>query len=249
MTFQRRFSHGLFANASYTYSKFLDSQDSSGWGSSAGSQTYQSSFCVSCNYGPSNFDVRHVFTFSGGYTLPFGRGGMFLNKTTLEDLTLGGWRLSATSRENTGSPFTPVMATDQSYAQAGSQFPDLVGNPLSIVGPNNNNGSNGATQGKIHTLQNWFNKNAYASPGMAAFGNVRRNSVYGPDYSNLNLSFGKTFSVFEHYKLEVRADAQNALNHASFGGPDSAIGDNNPAQITSVTDGGRHVQLYAHFSF
>jgi hypothetical protein len=124
--FQKRASHGFEFNASYTYSKFLDSQDSSGWGSSAGSQTYQSSYCVSCNYGPSNFDVRHVLTFSGIYTLPFGRGAQFLNKSVWEDELLGGWRLAATSRENTGSPFTPVMNTSNDNALAGSQFPNKL---------------------------------------------------------------------------------------------------------------------------
>jgi hypothetical protein len=245
MVFSRRLNHGLSIDANYTYSKFLDSQDSSGWGSSAGPQTYQSSYCVPCNYGPSVFDVRHVFTIRGVYTLPFGHGGLFLNKNILEDEILGGWRLSATSRDNTGSPFTPVMASNTSYAQAGSQFPNLIGNPLSAVGPGNVN----STTGTVHTIANWFNKNAYASPGQAMFGNVRRDSVYGPSYSNLNLSFGKTFSVLERYKLEVRADSVNVLNHVSFAGPDSAIGDNQPAVITGVTDGGRHLQLYAHFAF
>lgn len=248
--FQKSLSHGLLFNVAYTYSKFLDSQDSSGWGGSAGSQTYQSSYCLRCNYGPSNFDERHVFTFSGVYTLPFGRGAQFFNHSIWEDELLGGWRLSATSRENTGAPFTPVMASSQSYAQAGSQFPNLIGNPLSLVAPNNTGDqSNGGAQSSIHTLSNWFNKFAYASPGIATFGNVHRNSLYGPDYSNLNLSFGKTFSVYQKYNLEIRADAQNALNHASFGAPDSAIDDNHPAVITYVTDGGRHIQLYARFSF
>jgi len=250
MVFQRRMKQGLELNASYTYSKFLDSQDSSGWGSSAGSQTYQSSYCLSCNYGPSNFDERHVFTFSGIYVLPFGHGGMFLNKSVWQDVLLGGWRLSATSRENTGAPFTPVMASNQSYAQAGSQFPNLIGNPKSLVGPNNTGDpNNGGQQASIHTLSNWFNKFAYASPGIATFGNVRRNSLYGPDYSDLDFSFGKTFTVVEKYKLEIRADARNALNHPSFAGPDSAIDDNHPAVISGVTNGGRHVQLYARFSF
>ena len=54
--FQKRLGHGLEFTAAYTWSKFLDSQDSSGWGSSAGSQDYQSSYCVKCNWGPSNFD-------------------------------------------------------------------------------------------------------------------------------------------------------------------------------------------------
>ncbi len=249
--FQKRVSHGFQFTAAYTWSKFLDSQDSSGWGSSAGSQPYQNAFCVNCNYGPSNFDVRNVFTFSGIYTLPFGRGAMFLNKTYAEDLILGGWRLAATSRENTGSPFTPVISNSNTNAQAGNQYPNLIGNPLSIVspGPAANNPSFGPQYPAVHTLQNWFNKFAYAAPAQYTYGNVRRNSLYGPDYSNLNVSFGKTFDIYKQYRLEIRADAQNFLNHASFAGPDAGIGDGNAAKITSVTDGGRHIQLYGKFTF
>jgi hypothetical protein len=258
--FQKRLGHGLQFTAAYTWSKFLDSQDSSGWGSSAGSQDFQSSYCVKCNWGPSNFDVRHVFTFSGVYTLPFGRGAQFLNKSYVEDLVLGGWRLAATSRENTGSPFTPTMSTSTTNAQAGNQFPDLIGNPLSAIEPAGctNNPQTGAPgcdptwggqQAHVHTIQNWFNKYAYAAPTSYTYGDVRRNSLYGPDYGNLNLSFGKTFDLYKSYRLEIRADAQNALNHASFNAPDSGIGDSKPAVITGVTDGGRHIQLYGKFTF
>jgi hypothetical protein len=249
--FQKRLGHGFQFTAAYTWSKFLDSQDSSGWGSSAGSQDYQSSYCVKCNWGPSNFDVRHVFTFSGVYTLPFGRGAQFLNKSYVEDLVLGGWRLAATSRENTGSPFTPTMSSSTTNAQAGNQYPDLIGNPLSAVTPGAaaNSPGFGPQEPSVHTIQNWFNKYAYAAPAQFTYGNVRRNSVYGADYSNLNVSFGKTFDIYKSYKLEIRADAQNFLNHASFNAPDSGIGDGKPAVISSVTDGGRHIQLYGKFTF
>jgi hypothetical protein len=208
--------------------------DSAGWGSSVGSQPYQNAYCVKCNWGPSNFDQRQVLTFSAIYTLPFGKGAQFLNNNIIADEVLGGWRLAATSRENTGSPFTPTMSTSLTYAQAGSQYPNLVGNPMGL---------------RTKSIDNWFDKGAYASPGVGVYGNVHRNSLYGPNYSNLNLSLGKTFSLFEKTALEIRADAQNALNHASFPGPDSGIGDGNPAQIRSVTDGGRHIQLYGKFTF
>lgn len=251
ITFARRTTHGLSLNAAYTYSKFLDSQDSSAGGGNGGPGTYQSSYCLRCNYGPSVFDQRHVFTGSAIYTLPFGHGGQFLNKSSLEDLVFGGWRLSATSRINTGSPFTPVMANNQSYAQSGNQFPNQIGDPRSVLAPNNTAGdpNNGGQQTTVHTIANWFNKYAFVSPGVAAFGTVHRNSLYGPDYSDVSLSFGKTFTVMEHYKLEIRADARNFLNHASFGGPDSAIDDNHPATISYVTNGGRNMQLYGRFSF
>jgi hypothetical protein len=232
-TFQKRLSHGLTADASYTWSKFLDTMDSAGWGSSVGTQVYQSSYCPKCNWGPSNFDVRQVLSFDAIYTLPFGKGAQFFNHNVIADEVIGGWRLALTSRENTGSPFTPTMNTNTSYAQAGNQFPNLIGSPMRF---------------NSRSISNWFDKGAYTAPTIATFGNVHRNSLYGPHYSNLDLSFGKTFNLYKS-KLEVRADAKNSLNHPSFGGPDSSIGNANPAWITSVTDGGRHVQLYGRFSF
>jgi hypothetical protein len=142
------------------------------------------------------------------------------------------------------------MSTDNTYSQAGNQYPNLVGNPYSLVAaPGSSCSQNGGTPSQVHTLSNWFNKCAFANPGNGVYGTAHRNSLYGPDYSNLNLSFGKTFSVSERYKLEIRADAQNALNHASFAAPDSSIEDTKAAFISGVTDGGRHIQGFVHFSF
>jgi hypothetical protein len=248
VVFQKRLSHGFEANANYVYSKFLDTMDSSGWGSSVGTQNYQNAYCPKCNWGPSNFDQRHVLSFSAIYTLPFGRGAQFLNHNAIVDEILGGWRLAATSRENTGAPFTPTMASNLSYARAGAQYPDLIGNPKIPKAQ--------------RSIDNWFNKSAFGftrgcttdskgvtTCGQGVFGNVHRNSMTGPGYTNLDLSFGKTFNIMEKARFEVRADAKNALNHASFSGPDSSIGNNNPAQIRGLTDGGRHLQLYGKFTF
>ena len=236
VVFQKRLAHGLEVNANYVWSKFLDSMDSSAWGSSQGAQDYQNAYCPKCNWGPSNFDQRHVFSAAAVYTLPFGRGAQFLNNNAIVDEVIGGWRLAATTRDNTGSPFTPTMATDNSYGAGSgeSQYPNLIGNPNGL---------------RMRTQNNWYDKNAYQSPGIGVFGNVHRNSLYGPNYYNLNMSFGKTFNLLEKCKFEVRADAQNALNHPVLGGPDSGIGNSNPANLTSVIDGGRHVQLYGKFTF
>ncbi|MGD0800290.1 MAG: carboxypeptidase-like regulatory domain-containing protein [Terracidiphilus sp.] len=250
VVFQKRLSRGFTFNANYTYSKFLDSQDSSGWGSSAGGQPYQNSYCVKCNWGPSNFDQRHQFTFSGVYTLPFGKGAQFLNNSLILDEIVGGWRLSATSRENTGAPFTPTMNNaSQTHAQAGTQYPDLIGDPWALVNPGISTGFNSSTVPSIHSLTNWFNKNAFGDPGPNTYGTYKRNGLYGPDYTNLNFSFGKTFNIYKGSKFEMRFDAQNALNHPTFAGPDSSIGDGNLAYINGLTNQGRHVQLYGKFTF
>ncbi|MHB1701158.1 MAG: carboxypeptidase-like regulatory domain-containing protein [Acidobacteriaceae bacterium] len=229
----RRLTTGLEFNFNYTWSHFLDVMDSSGWAGSAGNQGYQSSYDPSANYGASNFDIRSQFKGSAIYELPFGKGRRFLNNNAIVDAVIGGWQTTGIIVLHGGSPFTPVMANNLSYSQAGNQYPNLVGNP--------NSGA--------HTIKEWFNVAAYAAPANGTFGDVRRNSLYGPGFSDIDLSLGKTFHIRERFNFEVRADARNALNHASFSNPDPNIGPGHTAQITGVTNGGRTMQLYGRLSF
>jgi N-acetylglucosamine kinase-like BadF-type ATPase len=61
---------------------------------------------------------------------------------------------------------------------------------------------------------------------------------------------GKTFDVWkEQYKFQIRIDASNALNHANFGNPGTAIGSGGAGTITGTTNGGRKIQLGGRFSF
>ena len=52
-----------------------------------------------------------------------------------------------------------------------------------------------------------------------------RDVLYGPHFSNVDLSVSKTFPlVGERYRLQFRAEAYNAFNHPNFGFPDTNIG-------------------------
>ncbi|WP_263367904.1 carboxypeptidase regulatory-like domain-containing protein [Edaphobacter bradus] len=234
LSFEKRMSRGLNATANYTWSHFLDDQDSAGWGSSVGSTHYQRAYCVSCNYGPSNFDIRHMFNVTAIYQLPFGKNGLFLNHNSVVDAVVGGWQLSTIARVNTGTPFTPTMQSNTgSYAQAGDWYPNQVGDPHL------------ANPGRAE----WFNVSAFAQPANGTFGNIRRNSLRGPGYSIMNLSLEKSFSISEKAKLQIRADAQNFLNHASLGNPNATIGNGGAGTINGTTTGSRHIQLFARVSF
>ncbi len=229
----RRFSNGLQFNANYTWAHMLDNMDSSGWGGNAGTQDFQSSYDPSANYGSSNFDIRNAFKGYAIYDLPFGKGQRFLNSNRVLNEVAGGWRLAPTLMWTSGSPFTPVMANDTSYAQAGALYPDLVGDP--------NSGG--------HSINQWFNNAAFGTPTPGTFGNVRRNSLYGPHYLLFNGALGKTFYLREGISLEIRGEADNVINHPSFGLPNSAIGPGQVSNITSVSVGGRTMQLYGRLSF
>jgi len=75
----------------------------------------------------------------------------------------------------------------------------------------------------------------------------------------VNLSGSKIFSIRENIKLQIRADAQNAFNHPSFGVPgDASLGGSSgpgtpyttgTTTINTLTVYGRNVQLGARLSF
>jgi hypothetical protein len=243
----KRMTNGLSLSFNYVWSHMLDDWDSSGWGSHSGPQDFQISsiYDPRANYSNSNFDVRHAFKGYAVYQLPFGRGKQFLNGSRALDEAVGGWQIAGTVILQTGNPFT-VYGNQNTYAQAGTQFPDR--NPGVPLYPSN------------RSIDNWFNSNAFLQPANGTFGNVRRNSLYGPGINTFNFSALKGFTIpwREGIKIEFRADAQNVFNHPAFGTPSNtnlsgAAGDNQPytgtGPIRGLTIYGRNLQLGLRVSF
>ena len=231
-TIEKRMTSGLQFNFNYTWSKFLTDYDGCPW--NCGTDIYQNAHVADANYGPSDFDVRNMFKGRISYQLPVGKGQRFLNSDSIPAQILGGWQTAATIQWQSGNSFTPTMVNNTSYAGSGTQYPNLVGNPKS--GPHG-------------TTAEWFNVDAFAAPDPGTFGNVRRDSVYGPGLSNINFSLGKNFPIWERVAMQIRVDASNILNHPSFGLPDPEIGPGHTGQITSVTVGGRAAELVGRITF
>ena len=240
----KRMTRGVSMSFNYTWAHFLDDMDSSGWGSRAGQQNYQNAYDPSANYSNSNFDVRHAFKGYVVYELPFGRGKQFLNHSAALDEVIGGWQVSGTVVLQTGQPFT-VVGDQANYSLAGTQFPNRVpGAPLYV----SNKGIDG-----------WFNPGAFSKPADGTWGNVRRNSLYGPGMNVFNMSAAKSFGLpWEGVRIEFRADAANVFNHKSLGIPGglnlgSAAGVGEPYTsantISKVTTGARNMQLMFRVSF
>ncbi len=238
----RRLAHGVSFNFNYTWSHFLDDQDSSSWGSRAGDQNYQNAYNPAANYGPSNFDVRNALKGNIVYDLPFGRGREFLNHNWLLDEVVGGWQVSGTLVLSSGNPFT-VTTNGATYAQAGVQFANKTGVSVRPAGG--------------RSISQWYNPEAFSLPANGTFGNAGRNSVYGPGVDESNISAGKKFTIHDQVKMQIRADATNAFNHPSFGVPQQTLrsipGTNSFAgsatNITTTTVGGRTMQLGARLEF
>jgi len=238
----RRFNNGLEFNANYTWSHFLDDQDSSGWAGRGGFQNYQNAYDPAANYSNSNYDIRNMFKAYGIYNLPFGKGRLFLNNNTAIDEAVGGWQFAGTVVIQGGNPVSITTGNNNSsYNQSGAdtQYANLVGD---IKLP-------GSTKSR---LSEWYNLSALAVPAPGTYGDFVRNTVYGPGLSEVNAQLGKSFVLWPERNVQMHIEAQtfNLFNHASFGQPgNNAIGPGQSAQITGVTVGGRNLELYGKITF
>jgi hypothetical protein len=224
---QQRMSHGVSYQVNYAWSKSLDTGTGNGHGS--GVDIYQDAYHPRANYGLSDFNAANTLVGQIVYELPFGRGRQFPLHGALNQIA-GGWRVSTIFQWHGGVPFTPIVqgtiadALDGGMAASidnggATLFPNQVGDPRSS---NHSTVSLGATS--HFGLGGWFNPGAYANPAAGTFGNSRRNSLIGPGYANVDLSFGKEFPLTEKVTFEFRADAYNAFNHVNFANPDANVG-------------------------
>ncbi len=241
---KKRSSYGLTFDVNYAWSHFLDDQDSAGWGSTAGQQVWQIGNDPRSNYGNSNFDIPQALKGTAVYELPFGRGKSFMNQNVITDAVLGGWRVSGTFIYQSGTPYTVLDGGVNDYSQAGNVYANPTGSS-----PNSGTCADGAA---AHTVTCWFNPAAFETPaeqGNGAFGLGRRNTLFGPKLSDINLSLAKTWHYKERAGLTLRGDFVNVMNHPSFALPNNDMNGSNVGTISSLANGPRTIQLGARLTF
>src|SRR5579863_3337284 len=228
---RRRYANGLSFLANYTFAKSLENAPDfrSPMFEAA---TPQNNDDLNAEKGP-GCDIRHRFALSAVYS-PIAWG---LNSTT-RAITKD-WRGSMEYQVQTGFPLTISVFGDT--ANAGT----VVGeNPIRA----NLTGANvfGADTRNATT---WFNPNAFATPPAYTYGNVGRNTVYGPGLQTMDLGIVREFSVAEKARLEMRGEFFNAFNHTNLGTPNRFVNTASFGSITEVATPGREIQLSARLSF
>jgi hypothetical protein len=228
---RRRFSRGLTFLANYTFSKNLsDAPDfRSPMFESAAPQNNSNLRLekgLAC-------DVRHRFAFSAVYSLPS------LAKSGFAQTITKDWRLSAIYQAQSGFPFTISVFGDT--ANAGT----LLGeNPIRA-----NYTGQEVFDANSRTADRWFNTAAFSTPAAFTFGNVGRNTVYGPGRQTRDLALQREFAMTETVKLQIRAEAFNALNHTNLGTPNRFVNTPQFGTITEAATPGREIQLGVRVSF
>ncbi len=85
-----------------------------------------------------------------------------------------------------------------------------------------------------------MNPLAFSQPADGTFGNLGRNAIFGPGYSNVDFSITKNTQIWERLNLQFRAEFFNIFNHPNFALPNHnltpgllADGSPNPAAYDS----------------
>lgn len=234
-TVERRFSNGMSFLSAYTWSHSIDNVPNA-FGGAANGPIPQDIRYRDVDRGSSGFDIRHRFTHSMNYDLPWGKGKAMNIENRALDAIAGGWQTNVIFTWQTGLPFTPTISGNPS--NAGTSRPNLNRTPAFTSG----------------TRALWFDTTlgpdaTWGTPAAFTYGNAGRNILYGPGRVNWDWSLFKNFNFSEKYKLQFRSEFFNLFNTPQFGLPNATIGTPAAGSITSLSGNNRQVQLALRFSF
>ena len=170
-------------------------------------------------YANSDYDVRHYFSLSYLWELPFKR----LTWGHGPDALLKGWTVAGTLLTRTGLPFSVVdlgtTATLEStnYGQVASPT-----TPAPVVFANATGVSPGTCSGPgADVTKPCFNTAAFAT-SPKGFGKTTRNIMRGPDYFNSDFSVWKKVNIVPHREkaeFDLGFEFYNIFNHPNFDNP------------------------------
>jgi hypothetical protein len=227
----KHFGANASIGAFYTWSKGLTNNQTDR------STGIMYTYCVQCDYGRSQLDRRHVFSFNHVLDTPWYR-----DQHGVAGHVLGGWEMSGILTINTGLPFTvfgnattegdPVASGYRApgppgYGRVASVRPNLIANP--------NNGPK--------TWAEWFNTAAFAYPTVVGTPPTEpRGAVNGPGLWRYDLALMKNLQVVEKLNAQFRFEAFNLFNHDNPSSIGTTMGSSTFGRITNTRDG-RTLQL------
>jgi hypothetical protein len=192
----RKLSKGLSVQGLYTFAKSIDDASVLGGGSAVVAQNDKN---LRAERGLSTFDQRQSFTLGFTEQSPVGK------KRPLASPALTGilrsWIMAGNIVAMSGLPFTARV----------------LGN-LSDSGGSGNFGASraDATGISVNGGSGYFNKAAFTTPSLGAFGNAGRDTIPGPSRFSMNLSLTRSFHATERHHIEMRIEGTNLTNTAIF---------------------------------
>ena len=231
--FEKRFSHGLQFQASYTWSKTLDNASSF--------EDALNPFNFNKTYGLSKYDARHRFVFNFVWDVPVPKYSGFKGKL------LDGWEVSGIESLQSGFPVRITSQADNELLDSTFNFeapgePNLVA-PFKTVNPRSTVCQFGTgplapgaptcvpVSGYVFDPNLFDNSlfdpvlnNTLTAVRPGTIGNSPRSICCGPGINNTDVSFNKSTQISERLRMEFRGDIFNVWNHAQFYSVDGNVG-------------------------
>ena len=228
----RRFANNLSVNFNYTRARAMDLLDND-------SDNIINPFNMAQNWGLAGYDQTNVFTTDFVYNLPKVRGAL---DNAVGRAAFNGWEITGMIRAQSGMPFSVTSNGSTEGVDAGSQYPDLVGDPYS-------------GQSKY----GWLNPAAFKRPLEGQYGTFKRNQLRLPGVRNVDASLIKNFAITERSKFVFRAEVFNLFNNAQIWDVNKDFSADNPGGTISANlhnfgqpntwREARIIQLAVKFSF
>ena len=216
---QKRLSHGFTITANYTWSHCIGDPINNFPNGDTGlyfapTRAGDRGDCVATS--GAGGDHRHIANLTGLGSMP-----KFENKALR--IIASEWKGSATASMYSGDAITVVTGVDNALnglntttQYANQVLPNVYGNG---------------------TISQWLNPAAFAAPTSGTFGNTAPGTVRGPGALIVNAGLSRLFPIREHQVLELRAEAQNVLNHTNFGDPTVTLNSNTFGKIITTAAG------------
>jgi len=213
---------GLYYLLSYSYGKAMD------LASDPQADTLTNFYHLSQDYGPADYNRKHMFSFASSYALPFGRGKSFLaSANPIVNNVLGGWNIGGIVTADSGLPFSAMAGGDVANTGGGPQRAEKIED---------------APGSAPQTRQQWLNPQEFTVPAPYTFGNERRNDLIGPGYLNVDFNARKDF-VIERLTTQFKAEFFNLFNRTQLGQPNNNVQSSSFGSITSTTAPAREIQF------
>ncbi|HEU5234613.1 MAG TPA: TonB-dependent receptor [Terriglobales bacterium] len=235
---QKRESHGLETQISYTYSKCMT--DNSGYfGTWSGttqatpaSPYFQNLYNERAEWAQCYWDSKHIVSAYAIYQLPVGHGKQFgKDLPAVVDAVVGNWSVNPIVSWHTGFPLA-LYGSDTTGTGSPGARPNC--NDALLSYPKTTD-----TSGLL-----WFNPAFVTPTAPGQFGNCpAQGPVIGPGYIDADISLQKNFPIGEVRRFQFRADFLNAFNHPNFAHPNMSTG------VINSTQDARQIQLALKFYF
>lgn len=218
--FAIRQSHkGLFWKSSYTWSHALQDAPNAGQSNTSTTQLMANVIAPKQYYGSTAFDRTHVFSLSGGYTVPR------VGENRLINLTASGWRLGTIITAESGTPFTVVNTTAYTAPTASNPLGGGYMADGNNFGIPSYNGSHRGAFSREEARNGAFVLSDFSAPAnytkAPGMGNQAANIFRNTGYFTVNANLAKGFAIpwirGEKATFTLRGEASNLLNRANLG--------------------------------